>query len=161
MKDNARKLWDIRPLPSTVLTPSPKGKARVDRNWLAASWITAVGDDALGVPQNLIKKAQNISIFLAFRLFILFFSLFASIYSHSLAPLFFLLSPLGKVAWRNEMEVKPIEVINANNVWYSQCFWRTRPLSSFTRFARKIHSPHRGKQVFKKRKQSKKSEIKP
>ena len=45
---------------------SPKGKARVVRNCFAVNCFTAVGDDALGVPQNLIKKAQNISIFLAF-----------------------------------------------------------------------------------------------
>ena len=30
---------------------TPKGKARVIRNYLAASWSSAVGDDALGVPR--------------------------------------------------------------------------------------------------------------
>ena len=43
------------------------------------------------------------------------------------------------MAWRNEMEVKTIEVINANNVRYPQRSRQTRPLSSFVRFARKIH----------------------
>ena len=48
------------------MTLSPWGKARVVRNCYAVNCFTAVGDDALGVPQNLIKKARNISIFLAF-----------------------------------------------------------------------------------------------
>ena len=37
------------------------------------------------------------------------------------------------------MEVKTIEVINANNVRYPQRSRQTRPLSSFVRCARKIH----------------------
>ena len=41
------------------------------RNCFAVCCFTAVGDDALGVPKNLIKKAQNILFFLLFRLFIL------------------------------------------------------------------------------------------